>query len=66
MKAARRLSARAPWANAYFTIVSPLYYSDGTGTAAVAASAGTYLHFFDRYPDNSDGIIREHRTEVST
>jgi hypothetical protein len=45
----------APWSNASFTIVSPLYYSDGTGTAAVPASAGTYLDFFDRYPDNSDG-----------
>ena len=36
-------------------MVSPLYYSDGAGTAAVSASAGTYLNFFDRYPDNSDG-----------
>ncbi len=45
----------SPWSNASFTIVSPLYYSDGTGTAAVPASAGTYLNFFDRYPDNSDG-----------
>ncbi len=44
-----------PWSNAYFTVLSPLYYSDGTGAAAVPASAGTYLQFFDRYPNNSDG-----------
>jgi hypothetical protein len=44
-----------PWSNASFTIVSPLYYSDGTGTGAVPASAGTYLQFFDRFPNNSDG-----------
>ena len=45
-----------PWSNAYFTVLSPLYYSDGTGTAAVPASTGTYLQFFDRYPNNSDGL----------
>ena len=45
-----------PWSNAYFTVLSPLYYSDGTGTAAVPASTGTYLQFFDRFPNNSDGL----------
>jgi autotransporter-associated beta strand protein len=44
------------WSGAYFTIVSPLFYSDGTGTAAVPAVPGTWLNFFDRYPNNSDGL----------
>ncbi|MGA2259222.1 MAG: hypothetical protein ABSG53_31500 [Thermoguttaceae bacterium] len=44
-----------PWANAYFTVLSPLYYSDGTGAAAVPALAGTYLNFYDLFPNNSDG-----------
>ncbi len=44
------------WSNAYFTIVSPLFYSDGTGTAAAAAVPGTKLNFFDLFPNNSDGL----------
>lgn len=31
--------------SATFNILSPLYYSDGTGTSAVPASTGTYLEF---------------------
>jgi hypothetical protein len=34
-------------ASATFDIISPLYYSDGTGTAAVPASAGTHLEIYD-------------------
>jgi len=37
----------APIASATFKILSPLYYSDGTGSAAQPASAGTYLQIFD-------------------
>jgi hypothetical protein len=39
---------------ATFHILSPLYYSDGTGPAAPAAP-GTYLHVYDRFAGNSDG-----------
>ena len=37
-----------------FNIISPLYFSDGTGPA-VPASAGTQLHIYDLYAGNSDG-----------
>jgi hypothetical protein len=33
--------------SATFTITSPLFYSDGSGTRAVSASAGTYLEIYD-------------------
>ncbi|MGO9110927.1 MAG: PEP-CTERM sorting domain-containing protein [Thermoguttaceae bacterium] len=49
------VGSSAHWANAYFTVLSPLYYSDGTGAAAVPAAAGTYLNFYDLFPNNSDG-----------
>ncbi|HEV2969475.1 MAG TPA: hypothetical protein VGY55_05740 [Pirellulales bacterium] len=39
---------------ATFHILSPLYFSDGTGPAA-PASSGTYLHIYDRFAGNSDG-----------
>ncbi|HEV3415467.1 MAG TPA: hypothetical protein VG056_01580 [Pirellulales bacterium] len=39
---------------ATFQILSPLYFSDGTGPA-VPASSGTYLHLYDRFAGNSDG-----------
>lgn len=34
--------------SATFNIVSPLYYSNGTGSAAQPASSGTYLQFYDQ------------------
>jgi hypothetical protein len=39
---------------ATFHILSPLYFSDGTGPA-VPASPGTSLHIYDRFAGNSDG-----------
>ena len=44
-----------PHSAATFHILSPLYFSDGTG-AAVPASSGTYLHIFDLFAGNSDGL----------
>lgn len=34
--------------SATFKILSPLYFSDGTGSAAQPAAAGTYLQFYDQ------------------
>jgi hypothetical protein len=42
------------YTSASFNIISPLYFSDGTGSA-VPASAGTQLHIFDLFAGNSDG-----------
>ena len=42
------------YTSASFNIVSPLYFSDGTGPA-VPASAGTQLHIYDLFAGNSDG-----------
>jgi hypothetical protein len=43
--------------SATFNIISPLYYSDGTGSAAQLATPGTYLQFYDavygQYPGAS-------------
>ena len=51
-----------PWLpyTATFNIVSPLYYSDGTGGPAVPATTGTYLHIFDRYAGNPDPVTDPH------
>ncbi len=40
---------------ATFHILSPLYFSDGTGPAT-PASPGTNLHIYDRFAGNSDGL----------
>lgn len=42
-----------------FNIISPLYFSDGTGTA-VPASAGTQLHIFDLWAGNPDPVANPH------
>ena len=42
-----------------FNIISPLYFSDGTG-AAVPAEAGTQLHIFDLFAGNPDPITDPH------
>ncbi|HTU26847.1 MAG TPA: hypothetical protein VMF30_15670 [Pirellulales bacterium] len=51
-----------PWPlyTATFNILSPLYYSDGTGGPAVPASAGTDLHIYDRYAGNPDPVTDPH------
>lgn len=36
-----------PIRSATFNVLSPLYYSDGTGSAACPATPGTYLQFYD-------------------
>ena len=41
---------------ATFHILSPLYFSDGSGGPAVPASPGTSLHIYDRFAGNSDGL----------
>ena len=43
-----------PYSGATFNILSPLYFSDGTGPA-VPASPGTFLHIYDLFAGNSDG-----------
>ncbi len=49
-----------PYANATFNIVSPLYFSDGTGGAAVPAVSGTYLNIYDLWAGNPDPITNPH------
>ncbi len=51
-----------PWLpyTATFNIISPLYYSDGTGGPAVPATTGTYLHIYDRYAGNPDPVTDPH------
>ena len=44
-----------PHSAATFSILSPLYFSDGTGPA-VPASPGTHLHIFNLFAGNSDGL----------
>ena len=44
-----------PYSSAVLNVLSPLYFSDGTG-AAVPASAGTYLHIYNIFAGNSDGF----------
>ncbi len=45
---------------ATFNIVSPLFYSDGTGGAAVPATPGTYLHVYDLWAGNPDPVTNPH------
>ncbi len=51
------LNGSAPIASATFKILSPLYYSDGTGSAAQPAAPGSYLQIYDavfgQYPGAS-------------
>jgi len=44
-----------PWANATISLASPLYFSDGSGSAAIRATAGTCLQFHNAFAGNSDG-----------
>ncbi len=59
-----------PWTNAYFTVLSPLYYSDGTGTAAAPATNGTYLQLYDlevgAYPGATNGVANLTGTAATT
>ena len=49
-----------PYSSASFNIISPLYFSDGTGASAVPASAGTYLHIYDLWAGNPEPITNPH------
>ena len=51
-----------PWLpyTASFNILSPLYFSDGTGGPAVPATDGTDLHIFDRYAGNPEPVTDPH------
>ena len=51
-----------PWLpyTASFNIISPLYFSDGTGGPATPATDGTYLHIYDRYAGNPDPVTDPH------
>jgi len=48
-----------PYTSASFNIISPLYFSDGTG-AAVPASTGTQLHIYDLWAGNPDPVNNPH------
>jgi hypothetical protein len=48
-----------PFTSATFNVVSPLFFSDGTGPA-VPASTGTHLHIYDLWAGNPDPVNNPH------
>ena len=48
-----------PFTSASFNIISPLYFSDGTGPA-VPASPGTQLHIYDLWAGNPQPVTNPH------